>query len=214
MNNWPLVLPHAHVARILKHNASRLIVTSRIRTGSYDVQDALTVRRNDRKRKAGRFSEQEHPSVFAIKITDICEFALVELDLGIVRAAGFRTQRDFYDDWLERRRWICPDEPVRVCAFVFEAPERYLHRRVHRGYTTNPADGAKGECAALSASELRDLSAGAAKRLERERRQETMTQRARSLQIRLKDALKRQEVEEARRLSLELADLLADWKAA
>jgi hypothetical protein len=191
METWPLVLPHQQIKRMLDRHADQLILTARVRPGSYQIQDALIQRQNDRRRRAGRHAEQADPTVLRIRIIDVSELRLIDVDLGIVRRAGYKTQRDFYQDWLERRRHIDPDTPVRVCKFTHEAGERYLHQRVHRGYTDEPAQGARGEPAALSAAELAGLARGAARRLEQQRAAELAHQRARSIGIRIKEAARR-----------------------
>jgi excisionase family DNA binding protein len=204
---WPLVLPHQQIGRILNRRADRLIVTCHVRLGGYDVQDALTLRRNERRRRAGRISELEDPTVFAIEIIHIDETALADLDLRTVRGAGYETQRDFYDDWLRRRRHIDPGQPVRVCAFAFQARERYLHQRIHRGYTENPAHAAPGEAAALSVGELAGLARDAARRLDRIRREDARRRRVRSLNVRLREAILEHDIAAEGAIRLEIRDL-------
>jgi hypothetical protein len=213
VNPWPIILPHAQIARMLARRTSRLILTARLRPGTYHVHDALSVRQNERRRRAGRFTEQQDPTIFAITITGIRELALVDLDLVTVRAAGYRTQRDFYDDWLRRRHHLDPRETARVCAFAFEAPERYLHQRAHRGYTENPLQAARGEPAALSAAELADLSAGARRRHQQHQREDARRQHARSLAARIKLAVLDHDGEAAEAIRQEIADLFHHSRA-
>jgi hypothetical protein len=204
---WPLVLPHQQIGRILNRRADRLVLTAHVRPGGYDVQDALALRRNERRRRAGRISELEDPIVFAIEIVHIHETTLLDLDLRTVCGAGYKTQRDFYDDWLRRRRHINPAQPVRVCHFNFRARERYLHRWVHRGYTTNPADAASFEPAALSAVELAELARDAARRLDRIRREDARRRRVRSLNVRLREAILEHDAAAEGAIRLEIRDL-------
>lgn len=215
MNHFPLVLPHAQVRRILDRKANRLIVTRQIKQGTYDVQDALAARRLDRYLKGPRMGEPPpSASVFAITVTEVWETTLTGLDFATIRAAGFKTQRDFYDEWIEWRRHIDPDELVRVCAFGFTDPGRFLHAKVHRGYTTNPAESARGEPQALSSGELKELAGDAARRFDRQRREEIRRRQARSLAQRLKLATAKGDSREMRALSREIDRLAAEQERA
>lgn len=214
MIGYPLVLRHADVQRIVNRSASLLILTGTVRPGTCQIQDALIVRRNERHRKAGRFDLQTDPIIRTVEITHVDTVRLIDLDLAIVRAAGFKIQRDFYDDWLERRGHIDPSLEVRVCRFVTVEPVRMLHRRVHRGYTTNPALAAHGEPAALTAGELAKLSNAATQRYERERRLELGRRQAESIKARRRLAEARGDYAEAVRLTEDLADLARQADAA
>lgn len=153
MNPWPLILPHADAQRVAR-GASCLVLTCAAKPGPRTVQDALAVARNTRYVAAGRRDMQESPDVAEIEVIAVMELMLMELTLAIVRASGFKTQRDFFDDWYQRRRWIDPAQLVRVCEIRRIEPVRMLHRRVHRGYTTDPRLAAHGEPSALSAADL------------------------------------------------------------
>lgn len=138
-----LVLPHPDAVRVLK--ASTLILTRQVEFDVYEIHDGLTVRRNTRLRRDGRFDEQADPLVATIRFEQITETTLIGLDLKTIRSAGWKTQRDFYDDWLDRRHHIDPDEVVRACRFVHTEADRFLDRRLHRAYTTDPARAVIGE---------------------------------------------------------------------
>jgi hypothetical protein len=77
-----------------------------------------------------------------IRVTGVRRCALRDLDFPACRAAGHRTQRDFFDAWYERHGIIDPDRVVTVAVFVLAEDARWLHRRVHRGYTHDPAESA------------------------------------------------------------------------
>ena len=209
MNSFPLVLPHADIRRILERHASRLVSTARARRGAYTIQDAITVRRNERLRKDGRPEEQQDPDICAIQITEVMPIALVDVDFRTVRACGFKTQRDFYDDWLERRRAIDPRQGVWSVAFHLVEQPRFLHRRTFGGYTTDPSMAMFGEPEALGAEDLKLLAGDARIRLERERQEELCRQQVRSISLRLRAATKDRRPDEVLALKLEL-DRLAD----
>ena len=152
--NWPLALHHDDARRI--HRATVLIVTRQIKPGTYDVADALIVRQNERRRKIGQ-EDIADATIATIIITTIEERQLIDLDLRTVRAAGWKTQRDFYEEWLRRRGEIDPYRTVKVCAYSLTERLRLLHKRVARGYTSNSAEAAAGEPEALSASDLAKL---------------------------------------------------------
>jgi hypothetical protein len=212
VNRWPLVLSHADVRRILQRHASSLVLTVRPKLGAYVVQDALTVRRNERLRKAGRGSEQQDPDVFTIEITDVAPMWLRDLDYAIVRAAGWQTQRDFFDDWLGRKGHIDPDQDVYVARFRPAERPRFLHRRTFSGYTFEPALAMHGEPEALSAEQLRDLSSRQA--VDRERRRELCRQRAQSIALRVRHAQREGKTDEVLALRDELERLAYEMTAA
>lgn len=206
MSAWPLEIPHADAQRVLK-GASVLIVTRSVKPGAYELQDALIVRRNARYRRDGRHDLQASPDVASIVVKTVDEMRLMDLDLAIVRAAGFKTQRDFYDDWYQRRGWIDGETLVRVCRVRIVEPVRMLHQRVHRGYTTDPTRAARDEPSALSASELRELAGAAHRRYEREHAAEIQRRELVSLMARWRQAAKAGNYAEAIRLSRQLARL-------
>lgn len=166
---YPLILRHADITRVVNRNASRLILTRNMKLGSYELQDDHVVRRNERYRKDGRWDLMYDPGVVTIEISEITSMTLMDLNLAIVRAAGFKTQREFYDAWVEHRS-INPATQVRVCRFMLIEPVRMLHRNVHRGYTTNPGLAARDEPSALSVSELKRYADTARWRDDQERR--------------------------------------------
>lgn len=206
MSAWPLEIPHADAQRILK-GASTLIVTRSVKPGAYDLQDALIVRRNARYRKDGRHDLQASPDVTSIVVKAVDEMRLMDLDLAIVRSAGWKAQRDFYDDWYQRRGWIDGETLVRVCRVRIVEPVRMLHRRVHRGYTTDPAKAVRDEPSALSASELRELAGAAHRRFEREHARELRDRAMSSLKARRRQAEKAGNYRESIRLTRQIEKL-------
>lgn len=209
MNRFPLVLAHSQIRRMLERSTSRLVTPTRPHLGGYVVQDALTVRRNERKRKSGRADEQLTPDVCAITITAVDWSRLGDLDYRTIHSAGFRTQRDFYDDWFRRRQWIDVGQDVYVSSFHFIEPSRFLHYKTFGGYTTDPALSLPGEPEALSADDLQRLSAGARARYEREHRERIHLERARSISLRVREAARAGRPEELLALRGEL-ERLAD----
>lgn len=214
MTGYPLVLRHEDIKRVLNRNASRLILTGTVRPGAHHLQDAQIVRKNERHRKNGRHDLQQDPTVRHITITHVDTIPLIVVDLTIVLAAGFKTQRDFYDDWLARRHTIDPDLPVHVVHFSPAEPVRLLHRRLHRGYTTDPRQAAPGEPEALSAIDLKKYADTAAWRYEQQHRDEMARRQAESLKLRRRQAEARGDYEEAVLLTQELADLARHASAA
>jgi hypothetical protein len=171
MSGYPLILRHADITRVVNRNATRLILTRNIKPGVYELQDQHIVKRNDRYKKQGRWDLQYDPSVVSINVENVERLRLGDLTLGIVRGAGYRTQRDFYDDWFATRRSIDPDAQVRVARFMLVEAVRMLHRNVARGYTTNPREAVRDEPSALSESELKRYADTARWRDDQERRE-------------------------------------------
>ncbi len=170
--SFPITVPHDQVGRILRKHASVLILTRRLRRERrYEIHDSLTVRRNARHRRAGRPDLQSDPRVLAIDVLAVEETTLFGLDLVTVRAAGFPTQRDFYDDWLRRRRRLELDLPVFVHTFLIAEEPRFLAARIHRGYTSDPEHAVLGEGEALGAAEQQEISRAAFERDDRIRRE-------------------------------------------
>jgi len=188
-SDWPLTLPHATINRILNRGATTLIQTAAsTRRGDYQIQDALVVRRNQQHAQNGRRDLEQDPTILTIRIYSIRQLALIDLDYKTLRTAGYICQRDFYDEWLQRRRHILPDTPIRVCAFTPVETMRLLHARVHRGYTTNPNHAIPGEGEALTATDLEKLTKTAREKDEmrqtQAREQMPITDRLRDLQDR------------------------------
>lgn len=201
-----LTLPHEAAKRLF--SSSLLIVARDVKVGSYEVHDALVARRNRRR------TERSEAKIATIHVSDVQAVALMDLDLRRVRAAGFKTQRDFYEDWLERHGLIESALQVSVCRFAFEEQPRMLHAKLHRGYTTNPAEAARDEPSALSSSELKLLTGRARARFEREQRQELLRRQVRALNARIRDAARRGDVEAFRVAERDLARLRAMAEAA
>jgi hypothetical protein len=170
VSGWPLVLRHADITRIVNRNATRLILTRAVKPGIYELQDQHIVRRNERYKKQGRWDLQYDPGVVAINVESVERLSLVDLNLQMVRGAGYKTQREFYDDWYQSKRHVDPQTPVRVCRFQLVEAVRMLHRNVHRGYTTNTRDAVRDEPSALSESELKRYADTARWRDDQERR--------------------------------------------
>ena len=214
MNRFPLVLPHSQIRRMLERHPSRFVSTTHRHRGSHTVQDALTVRRNERFRNAGRDDQQTSPDAFAITITAADLERLGGLDYLTIHACGFRTQRDFYDDWLRRRHAIDVHQDVYVVRFHFIEQSRFLHRKTFGGYTADPALSMPGEPEALSADDLERLGAGAWARYECEHRDEICLERARSISLRVREAARAGDYEEVLALRAELERLAAAMTAA
>lgn len=209
VNRFPLVLAHSQIRRMLERRPSALVSTTRPRLGGYVVQDALTVRRNERFRRANRSDQQLSPDICAISITAVDWLTLGGLDYPTIHACGFRTQRDFYDDWLRRRQSIDVCQDVCVARFHFIEQPRFLHYKTFGGYTTDPALSMPGEPEALSADDLQRLSAGSRARYEREHRDRLHLERARSISLRVREATRAGRPEELLALRAEL-ERLAD----
>lgn len=197
-------LTHRAVRRLVEGKASVLILDSEWKIGRYDIADAAILRRNRRLRECGRFEEQEDETVLSIELRSHHRCPLLELDFKTIHRAGFRTSEDFYVDWREGRRRVDDDAQVNVYGFVAVAQERFLHTRVHRGYTSDPSLAARGEPEALSTDDL--------ERVTRRWQQptETATARAqRSIALRAKGAALRGDAAGLTILAAELAGIVA-----
>jgi hypothetical protein len=203
MRRFPLVLPHDHVKRIIDRGAQILIMSRKLELGPTEIHDALILRRNERHRRDGRHDRQENPCVLTIDVTATYPSQLLQLPYATIRRAGYKTSEDFYTDWIWRRRRIIIDLPVSICEFQLAEEVRYLHQKIHRGYTTNPALAVDRDAPALSESELVTVADFARRRQERD----LAAQHARNISIRLRDAARRGDVTEYAKLSNELAML-------
>lgn len=203
--SFPIPLPHHHIRRMLERHATILIRTSSTRRGTYAIHDAMIDRRNHTRQP----DEWQDPVVVMIEIAAIIHTTLINLDYPTVRQTGFKTQRDFYDDWLQRHRQIDPDLNIWVCEFQVLEDAWYLHHATDGGLTRDPAKAMRGEGQAVSPDELRLLGARAERKRETERRTELARRQARSLHSKMKMALRDGDAPAVRALKTEL-DQIAD----
>lgn len=207
MSQFPLTLRHHDIRRLVEHKAHCLVLSRRLALGAVAINDARVEHRNNQARRQNRPDLQQDSHVMTVEIDDRREMRLMDLTLGIVMAAGFKTQRDFFDEWLQRRRWIDCELQVFVYSFHLVSDARYLHVRVHRGYTSYPSLAARGEPEALSKDELEELSRRARQRQEQD--EAFQRQARRSIGLRAKDAAVRGDLKTFGALSAELAALCA-----
>jgi len=203
-SRWQIVLPHPSIRRILERKPTTLLLSRRASAGTYEIHDALTVRRNKDHCANGRPDRQSNPLVFEIEISAIETKPLADLDLATIRSAGYKTSDELRQEW--HGRPLKPTLLIHVCSFrIIEA--RYLHKQIDRGYTTDPAQAVQDEPQALSAHELNQLATVAAARRANERRDEITQQRMRSLAIRLKEAARRGDLKAAAAIRRDLEQL-------
>jgi hypothetical protein len=179
-----LTLRHSTVRRVLERRPASLILTRKPQLEIYQVHDQLTVVRNQRRRSAGRHDQLEDPLIFTVAIQSVVALGLVELDQLLVRSAGFQTTEDFFLDWLSGHRRIDVRAEVFVCGFTLVEDARFLHERISRGYTPDPARSVRGEPQALGRGDLESL-----------RRSEEHRREVRSLANRLREAGHRRDVD-------------------
>lgn len=117
----------------------------------------------------------EDSFVLVIEIAAVAEYSWGEVDQKLVRAAGFKTT----DEWKASQ---AKEGPVWACVFQVAEDARYLHRRIARGYTRNPALGLPEQ--ALDDADLQRYSSEAWVR-QAERRK--MVLEAKSLAERVRD---------------------------
>jgi hypothetical protein len=193
-------LPRGHIRRILTSHSTVLILTRGLALEVREVHDARTIQHNDRCRRKGRPDLQHDPLVFTIEVRSVAEVLLTELTLVTIRAAGYRTTEEFDQYWVARRR-VVPEE-VFVHWFQMVEDARFLHARVERGYTSDPARSVAGEPQALSPRDLASVQHQSV-----EQRAEAMRQRGRSIGLRLKEAARAGNFGAYAGLSDELAQL-------
>lgn len=193
---WPIVMPHAHIRRMIDRSATLLVLTrkvtlSRVKPNIHEVHDALIIRKNRERSRNERPDLQESSLVLTIEILSVETKKLAELDLLAARAAGFRTTDELREDWVVRHRTEI-DLELEVHLATFTAiTGRYLHKKVHRGYTTDPTHAAEGEPQALSAGELEEMSEVARDRYRLLHAEEIAKREARSLANQLREAQNR-----------------------
>lgn len=181
-------LPYREIRRLISTRASALIVTRELKPEIYALEDC-----------------KHGDEIACVRVCGVRRIALGEVDYPTVRSNGYKTQRDFYDAWYQRHDIIRPRRPVTVAVFVLVEDARWLHKRVHRGYTRNPALATSDHAQALDEADLERYANDAALRRERERREELRRARARSLGIRIKQALLAADHAEVDRLIAEIA---------
>lgn len=164
MGHYPLVLARPAVRRLTERKATVLIFSRHRSLGRYEIQDALTVQRNEKAKRRGRIDLMEDPHVMTIELDSVREVGLLDLAFTDIRRAGFRTSEDFYLDWLHRHKRVDPDRKAFIYGLHLVDDVRFLHTRVHRGYTSNPGLAVRGEPEALSQHDLDQLAKKRAQR--------------------------------------------------
>lgn len=182
MNRYPLILNHHAIKRLMNHRTSVLIFARKLRLGRYEVHDSRILRRNDQVRKRGRMDLQEDPFALTVSIESQKPVQFENIDFPTLVRAGFKTTEEFHNDWTLRRRRV-DDGTVYVHSFHVVDETRFLHVRVHRGYTSDPTLAVRGEPEALSHSDLTALAR------RRQKHDEEFVKRARqTIGIRAKQA--------------------------
>ena len=206
MANFPLTVHHDDARRIARANA--LILTRQVKLGVYDVQDALLVRQNERRRQIG--AEDVADAIVArITIGYVYTVTLLQLNLSDVKAAGHKTQRDFFDVWLKRYSTIEPDTVVNVCRFEHAEPApRFLTAKPPYGITTRRDKAARGEPECVPSMELADLATANTRRYEETHNEDLRRRRAQSIAQLAKDAARRGDASQARALHGEINRLI------
>jgi hypothetical protein len=178
----PILLSRGEIRRLQRGAPLLVLANPRSGTGTYPVYELEVFRRNrDRHERSEAYR-------LTLEIEAVRSCRLHDLDYEIARRAGHRTQRDFYDCWLERYRCITPGQLVVVASVRVVDTPRLLHRQVHRGYTRNPSQAAFGEPEALSRDDLQRLSMRARERHEARVKEaqarKPLPQRVRELELR------------------------------
>lgn len=203
MNFYPLYLSRPAIRRIIDRHAALLIHPRKLGLGRTEIHDSYIRRANVQAKRRGRSDLQEEELALTVEI-DSCETqGILDLTFPTIHRAGFAETADFYVDWLRFKKRIDLDAKVYVYSFHPVDDVRYLHQRVHRGYTSDLSKAVWGEPEALS---RRDLEL-----LERRRRtqDEEFTRAAkRSIGLRGQQAARAGNVEEWQRLGAELALVL------
>lgn len=191
----PLVLPHAYVRRLVDKRPTVLIVGRRLLPATHEIHDALTMRKNGQHRRRGRPDLQEDPLIVTIEITSVDPTTLGEIDLTTARTAGYKVTEELHDDWRARRRELDLTLTVHICPFVI-VEAFYLHKLVHRGYTTDPAHAANDEPEALPPEHLERFAAANEERYRQQHADEIARREARSLANQLREAQRRAQLSE------------------
>jgi hypothetical protein len=172
-----LTLPAPLIRRILERSPTVILHRKPIRPGSFEVHNQHTIRTNTARTKKGMVHLIEDTFVLVIEIGAVSEVPWEQVDQKLVRAAGFKTT----DEWKTTQL-----RPGLVWACVFRVAEdaRYLHRRISRGYTRNPALGLPEQ--ALDEADLTRYSSEAwvrqAARKVEEREAKSLAERVRELE--------------------------------
>lgn len=206
-----LTLPHKDARRLLNRRVQLLVLTRTLKPGTYEIHDQLISERNRAHVKANRQDLTTDSKIVTLEVGRREIRPLWHLGLQAVRQAGFQTQRDFYDHWLDLKGHV-PDVEVNLYPVRYVDPGRYLHEKVHRGYTTNPALGARGEFQALSVTELEELTARSKARWESEKANLRVMSQARSIAARIRYAAREGNSEAIKHLQGELAELQASME--
>lgn len=206
---FPIMLPNRHIAQLLDRNATTLIMGRALRLGPatpvtdandrvvgttgpqpqlYEVHNTLVIRRNLRHCRNHAPDLQENPHVLTIEIDAVSPVKLADVGDLAARSAGYHHVDQMLDDWRRRHQRIDLERTVHVHHFrIVEA--RYLHEKVHLGYTHDPSRGAAGEPEALSEQDVEQMATANRQRFELERADHIQRRRAKSLAVRLKHAI-------------------------
>lgn len=193
---FPIPLPPAHIRRILDRGATCLILTRQVQNRRYIIEDASVNRRNTQHARLGRRDLSTDPEAFIIEILGILTLPLSMLGYNACRDAGYRSQREFFDEWYARHGWIDPDQTVNVCHFQIVEDTRYLGST--RDYTRNQHDSIDPEAPALDKADL-ERYAGAARQRHEQRQQRILLSTPLHERVRILEQRARDGEQEARR---------------
>lgn len=187
----PLVLPHDQIRRILDRKPTLLILTRDLDPGVYVVHDDQTVKRNLRHQRDRRSDLQSDPAVFMVEVEPPARTMITDLELVTVNHAGFKTLEEFFWNWPPRRWRFHTSLELTVYPFQIPATARFLHQKVHRGYTHDPAEAVPDEPEALDDDVLQDLTVKARERYRTEHAADVARRESQSLARQLREATTR-----------------------
>lgn len=219
--NYPVMLPAAHVQRLLDHAASVLILPRALpvrkdgHPSLFEVHNATTHRVNLRQCLKGMPEKQENPSVFVMEVLQVDELTLRTVGLEMARVAGYGTWSELRNDWQLRYRVHGFDVDMTVHAHQFKIVEaRFLHEQLHKNYAFDPMAGALGEPEVISEAAANTMAVANRQKFETERAEEFRHRTARSINTRLKSAIKRSDANAIRDLRVELEAVEAQIRSA
>jgi hypothetical protein len=165
-----------------------------------EIHDGDVTKKNAAARRRGRSDLQADPLLLTVQIeeTESVDKA-ADVDFRTIHRAGFRTTEEFQQDWLASCRRTLEDVAL-IHRFRLVDDVRFLHQRVHRGYTSDPSRAAFGEPEALSAHDLELLER---KRVQRD--EDFVRSAQRSIGLRARQAAARGDVVAWKALGEELA---------
>jgi hypothetical protein len=130
-----LTLPAPLIRRILERSPTVILHRREIKPGTFEVHNQHTIRTNSSRTRAGMVHLIEDSFVMIIEIGAVSEVPWAGVDQKLVRAAGFKTT----DEWRETQ--LVRKGSAWACVFRVAEDARWLHRKISRGYTRNPALG-------------------------------------------------------------------------